>query len=532
MEDCSSGSGLDGEGCLVQIEAMSDSAAIGVLKACRAHGVREFVVCGGSRNAPLVAALLHDEDVRTWNHFEERGAGFFALGRSAASGDPCAVVTTSGTAVAELLPSVVEAHYQARPLVLLTADRPARFRGSGAPQAIEQVGIFGPYASTDWESWSGRGPLHVNVELEEDEPLRADGGRGAIGEFNADRLSFDLSGMARFLREDVLNGLAVLLGGLESREREEVYHFLKVLGAPVVADATSGMREALGKLALADGDRILRDQPPGKVLRLGDVPVGRFWRDLEDLGDVEVFSVTRTGFSGLARASHVIHGEVDRVVRGLGEIDPAGDVLDHTTGSQQRVVRLDELLERFPDSEPSLMRQLSVFATMGESLFLGNSLPIREWNDFAQRQVPVVDVRASRGANGIDGQISTWLGATAGRDGAWGVFGDLTSLYDLSAPALLEQAGGSGRVLVVVNNGGGRIFERLPRFRDLGDREARIMANAHRVGFESWASMWGLSHVRVGSRDLFEIEPGAAPALVEICPDPDQTRAFWEAWRG
>ncbi|HEV2719794.1 MAG TPA: thiamine pyrophosphate-binding protein, partial [Thermoanaerobaculia bacterium] len=112
----------------------------------RARGATDFCVCGGSRNAPLLAVLSVTPDVRLWSFVDERSAAFFALGRAKVLGIPAAVVTTSGTAVAELMPAVVEAYYSGTPLIVITADRPARYRGSGAPQCIEQEGIFGAYA--------------------------------------------------------------------------------------------------------------------------------------------------------------------------------------------------------------------------------------------------------------------------------------------------------------------------------------------------------------------------------------------------
>lgn len=132
----------------------------------RARGVADFCVCAGSRNAPLLAAL---KDERVFSFVDERSAAFFAVGRMKLHGQPAAVVTTSGTAVAELLPAAIEAHYSGLPLVLITADRPARYRGTGAPQAIEQVGLFGSYAEVELASWSGARPLHLNIEF--DEPL-------------------------------------------------------------------------------------------------------------------------------------------------------------------------------------------------------------------------------------------------------------------------------------------------------------------------------------------------------------------------
>ena len=518
--------------------AVKDDPAQLLIDACLARGIREYVVCPGARNAPLVLGLLQGEGVRVWNHFEERSAGFFALGRSMESGRACAVVTTSGTAAAELLPSMVEAHYQRRPLVVVTADRPERFRGSGAPQAIEQVGMFGVYAggSVDlgtregrrdpFEGWSGHGPWHVNVCLEEEHRIPSVKFREA-GE--APRLPRPkVPALVEFLGEGIFEGLVVLLGGLEPEEQEETFHFLRDLGAPVLADATSGLREALGNLALADGDRVLKELLPGKVLRLGDVPVGRFWRDLENLPDLRVCSVTRTGFSGLARTSEVITGRVDDAIRGMGPVPAVGDVLGHLSISAKRRGTLEELLLRYPDSEAGMVRLLSTYASLGASHYLGNSQPIREWNLAAQWDVPTVCVRANRGANGIDGQVSTWLGATAGHDAAWGVFGDLTVLYDLAAPGLLEKMEGLGRVLVVINNGGGRIFGRLPRMKGLESREADVIASAHGRNFGDWAKMWGMDYQRVESADGFDFEPREAAVVLELCPDARQTTQFWK----
>ena len=134
----------------------------------RGAGASEFCVCAGSRNSPLLA-VLGDSDARLFSFVDERSAAFFAIGRAKLHGNPVAVVTTSGTAAAELLPATIEAFYSGIPLILITADRPARFRGTGAPQSIEQVGIFGVYAETALESWSGSRPLHLNIEF--DEPL-------------------------------------------------------------------------------------------------------------------------------------------------------------------------------------------------------------------------------------------------------------------------------------------------------------------------------------------------------------------------
>src|SRR5215210_318887 len=142
--------------------------ASSVIDAVRAAGAGEFCVCAGSRNAPLLA-VLGASSARLFSFVDERSAAFFALGRIKQHGAPVAVVTTSGTAVAELLPAAIEAYYAGLPLILITADRPERFRGTGAPQSIEQVGFFCCYAASLLCERRVVRPLHINVEF--DEPL-------------------------------------------------------------------------------------------------------------------------------------------------------------------------------------------------------------------------------------------------------------------------------------------------------------------------------------------------------------------------
>ena len=507
-----------------------------VVKRCLKAGVCEFVICAGARNAALIEALARAESaglVRIWRHFEERSAGFFALGRTMKTGAPCAVVTTSGTAVAELLPAVIEAFYQNRPLVALTADRPAAFRGTGAPQAIVQPGIFGSYAfDGEIAGWDGKIPLHLNVELEEEfEPGEESFAGETPGQFEPAKDRLDVAALARWLREDLYQGFVILLGGLDPDEREEVFHFCREFAAPVVAEATSGLREALEGLAIHDADRVLRKHPPGKILRLGEVPSCRFWRDLENQPNVSVWSISRSGLPGLARESRVVRGAVDRVLRALGDVEPAEDALDLLVGASARATRLEELLEACPDSEPALVRALSHYACLGSGVFLGNSLPIREWNQFAQWTRLFPEVKANRGANGIDGQISTWLGWSADEVDGWAVVGDLTALYDLAAPFMMDQVQKQGRVLAVINNHGGRIFERLPRLQSMSPRAAECMTNPHHADLSGMAALWGMKHLRVKrADDLDAFDPGDQPTLLEILPDAGQTKCFWADW--
>ena len=487
-------------------------------------GCEDFLVCGGARNAGLVALLEAAEGLNVWKHFEERGAAFFALGRTKDTGRPCAIVTTSGTAVAECLPAVIEAFYTNKPLIVISADRPASYQGSGAPQVIEQEGIFGNYAVTSLEEWTGHGPLHLNVPLEESE-MDFEPWQAEVGGFLPERISFEVRALRDFLGDGVFRGIIAMVGGLEPEDREDTFYFLKDLGIPVIADVNSGIREALGSLLVPE--MTFSKNLPGRVLRLGEVPVGRLWRDLEDHPETEVLSICRNGLPGLARESQVIQAEVGRVIRGIGSVDEIGDVRDDFLKGRPLWGQIDEKIESLPDSEPGLVSLLSVYATTGECLFIGNSLPIREWNDFGQRETPYARIFANRGANGIDGQLSTWLGATAEVPDSWAVVGDLTALYDLAAPAMLPQVECQGRVLVVINNGGGRIFDKIPRLKGLSEKQREAIVQPQEVSLKSWAEMWGMNYLKITSREYFdELEGGEKTLLVELIPDSDQDQLF------
>lgn len=511
-----------------------------VLSRLAGLGVGHFVVCAGARNVPLVSSLLarcQDLDLRIWHHLDERAAAFFALGLAKRSGVPVAVLTTSGTAVAELLPAAIEAYYSGIPLVLVTADRPASFRGSGAPQAIEQAGIFGPYATAvDLEteegldsltSWKRDAPLHLNVCL--DEPHAEDRHASwepdlAIGAPVAERANVpterpndarlgSVAASATAFCQDRA-GLLVLLGELPSSWREAVTRFLVSLGAPIWAEATSGLRESPALAALL---RYGEPALPQKVLRIGGVPSLRLWRDLETNAAIPVLSICRRPFSGLARPSQLL---------------VTGTFPAFTVPTQEGRIANPTLFDgaafaRFPRSEPALVHALSREIPSHALVYLGNSLPIREWNFFAVGDPTHPHCHASRGANGIDGQVATFLGLSVGETESWGIFGDLTALYDLNAPALLAQVDPAKRRVVVINNGGGRIFSRLPSMAGMARDEKQVTENRHQLGFEAWTAMWGMDYRLWRAGEPFP-EDLPDTVLIEAIPDETETEAFWK----
>lgn len=531
----------------------SEELAEIVVDRCVEIGVHEFVVCAGSRNSPLALELLgRSGNLRIWSSFEERSAAFFALGRGRALELPVAVVTTSGTAAAELFPAVIEAHYQRQPLLCVTADRPKSFRGSGAPQAIEQAGLFGEYAQASWDieadfivagydglgvfwddseefsltNWDRRGPAQLNVCF--DEPLLSEERKRRGTRQNSDdrpAAALAEAPASSATAEIDAEGLLVMLGAIHERDRPAVRQLLTDLRAPILADATSGLRaeRLLEDLLIRSGDGCLKTWRPKSVLRIGGVPASRFWRDLENLPEIRVVSALAKGFSGLARESEVV--ESLNSLRPTNLLTPSRDhpllQLD-----QHRLSTLTQILDRLPACEPAAFRHLSRTIKSPALVFLGNSLPIREWN-LAARDEPRLSIHANRGANGIDGNLSTFLGLAAEGAESWGIFGDLTTLYDLAAPALLQQLPNETKIrIVVINNGGGKIFSRLPVVGDLPEESKAVFENHHEIRFAPWSDMWGLDY------RLIEIDapiPIDLPSRVvlEIRPDPAQTEQFW-----
>jgi 2-succinyl-5-enolpyruvyl-6-hydroxy-3-cyclohexene-1-carboxylate synthase len=485
------------------------SEARRVIEQACALGAIDFCVCAGSRNAPLLA-VLGASDLRSFSFVDERSAAFFALGRAKLTERPVAVVTTSGTAVAELLPAAIEAHYSGTPLILITADRPGRYRGTGAPQAIEQESIFGVYAQAT--------VTHINVEF--DEPLideaverwRLTGWPGgvtpptAIGRRDgAQPAGEDASAPT------VSDRPLLILGGLHERHREAVRTFAQQLKAPVYAEPLSGLREdpSLQHLLITAGERMIARGNFDSVIRIGNVPTLRFWRDLdESRRDLPLVSYSDLPFTGCSR------GEV-HPIEALPDLAPRQRDERFFAEDRERAESIQRVLDDEPQSELSMVRELSRTIPPNSRLYLGNSLPIREWDLAATREPRGFAIEANRGANGIDGQLSTFFGQCDPAVANLCLVGDLTAIYDGNAPWIVPQLdAGTDFRIVIMNNGGGKIFGRVPSLRALDDAtRERMIENIHGIRFDHWAGMWGIED-----------------RVTELRPDDAASRRAWERY--
>jgi 2-succinyl-5-enolpyruvyl-6-hydroxy-3-cyclohexene-1-carboxylate synthase len=489
-------------------------------------GMRAACTSPGSRGAPLVLSLARERRVRCYSHIDERCAGFFALGLAKASGLPVAVACTSGTAAAELLGAAVEAREARVPLLLLTADRPPELRENGAGQAIDQLKLFGGAAKwffevgvheagprqlrwmrtlacrAYWTALEGSpGAVHLNFPLREplvgEEPLPEDtSGRGdgapyvrrrppAAGVSNADagtRLDIAPGPADAYLRELVAGAdRGVLVAGREERHDDlgaAAAAFARAAGWPLLADPLSGARR--GEAAIAHYDALLRDDrfaactQPDLVLRVGDLPVSKPLRGwLARLDGVRQLALDPEGAwqdpdSVLADSLALEPASALRRLRDwlASEDGPRAradaDWLASWRGADERAARAilgvlgDEL------SEPAVAAELGVLLPAHATLFVASSMPVRDIETFWPVHADPPRVLCNRGANGIDGTVSSAFGAAAhGPDPVVLLIGDVALAYDIGG-LLAASRLGLRLTIVLLDNGGGGIFDFLP----------------------------------------------------------------------
>ena len=514
------------------------------------HQVQTFCVCPGGRNAPLVSVLAQAKGLKVFSFFEERSAAFFALGQCKKNKKPCAVLTTSGTAVAELLPAAIEAHYSSLPLVVVSADRPSSYRGSGSPQAIQQPGIFSHYINHSWDlektlepdfsNWDQISPAHINVCF--DEPLidkeitkpldfsnhnfNSSKNTSAAGA-NTTSLTHQEQIPKDFLLKT--KKPLVILSELQESFKEPIKKILLENNWPIYAEASSGLREskALSHLIIKSGTNYLqelaRTEKIDGVMSIGRRPCTRFFRDLENTySHLPVLSVSDQKYSGLSRIPSAVGFEAffqSSISIKKNTLTEWKAIMEK---DQKYFSQLNNFLFQYPLSEVSFIHKLSQVISKNSMVFLGNSLPIREWNLAADYQDKKIQYQANRGANGIDGLLSTFLGACKEDQDNWCLLGDLSCLYDLQAPWILKQMNSNIRCfIVVINNQGGQIFSSL--FKE------NIFLNEHNLNFKSWAEFWSLNYYCISD---WKTSPELlSPAVIELKPNLVQSKQFNQAYK-
>jgi 2-succinyl-5-enolpyruvyl-6-hydroxy-3-cyclohexene-1-carboxylate synthase len=499
-------------------------AALLLLGALQRAGLGHAVLCPGSRSAPLAlaAGLLQHRRLRLHTALDERSAAFFALGLARATGLPAAVITTSGSAVAQLLPACVEADHGAIPLLLLSADRPDRLKGCGANQSVNQEDFlrgscrwFGQASGTGMggmepaavealaaeaylRSLGGNGalpagPVHLNLPFEE--PLHV--GAASLASLAGSLAGADPAGSVHGAGAAVSPSAAlpaldpdcpgVVVAGPWRGSPHAWHAHLDALilwqrrsGWPVLADPLSGLR-GQAQLSCVGGYDLLLESPdpdlaPSQVLRLGSLPASRrLERWLAGL-DAEQVLVSEGDSRPLdplavvrAQTATGLQAWVGGQLNGPSVAPSAAACRLATTwrDAENRLqALLDQALSTDPSSagawnEPALARHLSRLLPPGLAVMLANSSPVRDWETFADPAAPSRPMVGFRGASGIDGTLSEACGLAEALGSCLLISGDLALLHDANGWLWRPQLQGRLTVLVI-DNGGGGIFEQLP----------------------------------------------------------------------
>ncbi len=473
-------------------------------------GVTEIVIAPGSRNAPLSFAAYDAAAagvVRLHTRIDERTAGFLALGLTRV-GARAAVICTSGTAVANLHPAVLEAAHAGLPLVVVTADRPARLRGTSANQTTDQVGIFGPLVETmdlaaaDWVMFWGDGPLHLNVQL--DDPLVPEDRwtpPGRVPEADPERVPRHTTPIPLGPRTVVVAGDDA---GPPARQLAEA------AGWPLFAEPTSGARTGTHALRCY---RLLLDTDLGRsierVVVFGHPTLSRPVTRLLARDDVEVLSTAAAGvWSERPFASTLVE-------RPTAEADDPAWLEQWQHADREVAADLERLLADEPDLTPYAVVGAVSRALPPEGLLVvGASNPIRDL-DLMARPYVVGERRkviANRGLSGIDGTVSTAIGAALGRTGSsrsLALMGDVTFLHDSNGLVLGPGEPRPDLTLVVVNDDGGSIFSVLEQGAEQhADRFDALFGTPHGVDLASLCAATRTPHWLAGS--LAELEQALA----------------------
>ncbi len=556
-------------------------------------GIRNACICPGSRSTPLAYTLSGRPAIKTWVHVDERSGSFFALGLAKALREPVILVCTSGTAAANFLPAVVEARYGRVPLIVLTADRPPELRDNGAPQAIDQAHLYGRNAKwfVDMALPEGgeealryarataaravttaiagpAGPVHLNLPFREPLTPPAEGINGNLYARRDGGPYITVAEGPRIPSPEIVAGVARELlvrpyGAIvcgpqpDSRLAPAVAELAAALDYPIFADPLSGVRRGLhDHLHVLDCyDALLRDErtarlPLQAVLRFGAMPASKALAAFMQRADRQILVDGDGGWPDpSARADTVVHTDpvafcaalVERIrLRGHNHRNDTERWTTYWRTTDQRAhaaidAYLDELDEPF---EGKVFAELARLLPDGATLYVGNSMPMRDLDTFYPQGERRARFLCNRGANGIDGVVSSALGAAAvgDQDGPLVlVIGDLSFYHDLNG-LLAAKRYPIDATIVLLNNDGGGIFSFLPQAANPA-RFEELFGTPTGLDFKPIVEAYGCGFARVATWDEFRAAVSASIAapgvqVVELDADRDRNVALHrEVWQ-
>jgi 2-succinyl-5-enolpyruvyl-6-hydroxy-3-cyclohexene-1-carboxylate synthase len=416
-------------------------------------GVNQFVLSPGSRNAPLAIALheaasknLIDLHVK----IDERGAAFFALGMAKAANNYVAVICTSGTAAANFQPAALEAIHSQSKLLIITADRPARLRKTGANQTTDQVGLYQSISTHDFATSIAirplltNGPIHLNPQF--DEPLLSTESENWLDGLKINAIIDQAQPSSKL---NLTDGVLIVGHDRGGFSVAQVMSFAQKLNWPIIAEDPISFPNAVAHASLFLADEAIRSKlAPDTAIVIGRTTLSRSTNSFVATAKKVIVIDPRSNSVDTSRTADQILTALPIEVsstNGQNSIwesaaTAAAAALEEIPWSEQRVI--SELIDLIPDQS---------------AIYIGSSRPVRDIEAFAHPRSGV-SVFANRGLAGIDGNISTVFGVAENFETTFAILGDLTYLHDISA--LINKSTRNVRLYVIDNNGGG-IFSTL-----------------------------------------------------------------------
>jgi 2-succinyl-5-enolpyruvyl-6-hydroxy-3-cyclohexene-1-carboxylate synthase len=530
-------------------------------------GVRTAVISPGSRSTPLTFAFVRHPQIEAISVLDERSAGFFALGLARRQRQPVVLLCTSGTAGANYFPAVIEAHESGVPLLVITADRPPEMRDCGSGQTIDQQKLFGdhvnffhelavPVASRSMLQYlrqtisnayertlaPAAGPVHLNAPFRDPLPPVEDESARAMTTVVNNEFFAHLTASRPTASETIIwqrptsaRGLIVAGPAAPKDAGEYARKIMELsvgLGWPILADGLSPVRgfSKAGSGIITTYDAILRDGQmardlsPRTVLCLGAWPTSKILRGwLESFGG-EVLLVATASANRDA-----LHGRTRQIMAPVESLAISGDriadssYIDQWNRAESAArTALDDAMERETAMfEPKATWLLARELPSGTAVFVASSMPVRDVEYFWPASGGAHPIYFNRGANGIDGTLSTALGIAHGNTPAILLTGDLALLHDANGFLLKTKFRGS-LTIVLINNRGGGIFEHLP-VAEFNPIFEEFFATPQEVDFEKLCAAHGVGHVLVGDwtefEELISTLPASGIRVLEIRTD-------------
>lgn len=515
-----------------------------IIKELIKQGVRHFCVAYGNRSTPLVLAAAHHPLANSHVHFDERGLGFFALGLAKSLSEPVAIIVTSGTAIGNLYPAVMEASHSLVPLIILTADRPAELQHTGANQTCNQVNFFASYSRFSFDfpspekSFSNqfiqstiahlvhrslhplKGPVQLNCPFREPffDPTPAD-------HFNTPFSIQYINSKSKLNEEDLAllleqidlydEGMIVVGEEQENIELQSLINLSKHLNFPVFTEIHSSLRiQNLDSiidypiLTLRHGKKFNCEYPKILIL-VGSKFISKEISDLQKSSQIDCI-IQISSYPFKADPEHTVHHRVIANFNDFSELacktlqkKPFANFFQKWSLAAKKISGvIDEVIDRSEIlSEPLLSLLLSNLPHQETSYFIANSMPIRYMNDFFHLHSQRSTIFSSRGLSGIDGNIATAIGLQKGLESILiCMIGDMATLHDLNSFSLLSP---NQKILFIIcNNFGGGIFTKVANHqpKEILDK---FFVGKHNFQFSQISEMFQIPYLSVDSIDAF-----------------------------